>query len=124
MRAVVARRAGLVAWLALGTSGCMAWRMESVPPSELLKTPGTVEAVRVTRADKSKVEIYSPTLQGDTIVGHPTDRAIARVSLPLSEVQSIATRHQSLGKTLLISLGVVGAVAVYGLLQSLNQGGY
>lgn len=121
MRVVRARRALAAGWLALATTGCVAWRVESVPPQELLKDP-EVHAVRVTRADKSKVELYYPTLKGDSIVGHPTETAIARVVMPLSQVQTIATKHKSVGKTLLAVLAIGGGVAVYGLLQSVNQG--
>jgi len=123
MRAVQARRALAAGWLAMATTGCVAWRVESVPPQELLKNP-EVHAVRVTRADKSKVELYYPAIKGDSIMGHPTEAAIARVVMPLSQVQTIATRHTSFGKTILAVLAVGGGVAVYGLLQSLNQGGY
>ena len=118
---VVARRAALMAWLSVISSGCMAWKVEPVAPRELLRQPG-ITAVRVTRADKSKVEIYDPVLQGDSIIGHPTDRAIARLVMPLDQVQTIAVRKKSVGKTLLIGLGVIGAVTVYALLQELNQG--
>jgi hypothetical protein len=120
MRTVSLNHAVLLG-LTLLSSGCLAWRTESVTPRELLAKPG-VEAVRVTRADKSKVEIWDPTLQGDSIVGHPTDRAIARLVMPLSQVETIATRKKSLGRTLLIGLGVIGAVTLYALLQELNQG--
>lgn len=120
MRTVPVRMLAMMA-LALAASGCRAWRVESVPPRELLKTPG-VEAVRVTRADKSKVEIWDPVLQGDSIVGHPTERAIARLVMPLSQVETIAVRKKSFGRTLLIGFGVIGAVTIYALLQELNQG--
>jgi len=76
----------------------------------------------VTRADKTKVEIWNPVILGDSIIGHPTQQAIARLVMPLSQVNTIATRRTSIGRTLLIGLGVLGAVAAYGLLQSLNQG--
>lgn len=103
------------------TLGCSTWQVSSVAPRELLRQPG-VEAVQITRADKSKVEIYDPVLQGDSIIGHPTERAIARLVMPLSQVQTIATREKSLGRTLLVGLGIAGAIALYGLLQELNQG--
>ncbi len=123
MRAVVlARRAALMAWLSVSSSGCLAWKVEPVAPRELLRQQPGITAVRVTRADKSKVEIYDPMLQGDSIVGHPTNRAIARLVMPLDQVQTIAVRKKSVGKTLLIGLGVIGAVTVYALLQELNQG--
>ena len=123
MRAVHTRRVALAGLMAISATGCMGWRVEQVPPRELLKDR-SIEAVRVTRPDKSKVEIWNPKLEGDSIVGHPTDRAIARLVMPLSQVETISTRHKSVGKTLVIGLGVIGAVAVYALLQSLNQGGF
>ena len=121
MRAVQARRLALASFVALSASGCLAWRVQPVAPRELLKDR-SIDAVRVTRADKSKVEIYNPQIVGDSIVGHPTDRAIARLVLSLSQVETIATRYKSLGKTLLAGLAIIGAVSVYALLQSLNQG--
>lgn len=121
MRAVLSRRAVVAAWLVMSTNGCVGWRVVSTPPRELLKDR-QLEAVRVTRADKSKVEIYNPKIEGDSIVGHPTDRAIARLVMPLSQVQTIATPHRSIGKTMLAVIAVAGAVGAYALLQSLNQG--
>ena len=121
MRAGHAKRLGVVALVALSSVGCLGWRTTAVSPRELLATKG-VSAVRVTRADKSKVEIYNPMLAGDSIIGHPTQRAIARLVFPLSQVQTIATRQTSIGRTLLIGLGILGGVAAYGLLQTLNQG--
>ena len=123
MRGARVRRGAVLAGLMLVTVACRTWQVESVTPRELLRDP-KVEAVRVTRTDKSKVEIYDPVLQGDSIVGHPTDRAIARIVMPLSEVEQIATKQKSLGRTLLIGLGIVGAVTLYALLQELNQTGY
>jgi hypothetical protein len=123
MRSVRATRIAIVAWMGLGATGCLAWRVESVPPRDLLRG-GSVPAVRVTKADKSKVEIWSPKLVGDSIIGHPSEVAIARLVMPLSQVQTIATKHRSFGRTLLIGAGVVGAVGAYALLQSLNPPGY
>lgn len=124
MRKAMARRAVLAGWLAISASGCLGWRLESVPPRELL-TKSNYEAVRVTRADdKSKVEIWNPRLVGDSIIGHPTDRAIARLVMPLSQVQTISTPHKSIGKTTLAVFAVIGAVGAYALLQTLNSPGY
>lgn len=123
MRSLRARRVAVTAWLALSTSGCVAWRVESVPPRELLKDP-EVHAVRVIRPDKSRVEIYDPSIVGDSISGHPTARAVGRLYVPLSHVQTIESQHRSFGKTVLLGLGVAGAIGVYALLQSLNPPGY
>jgi hypothetical protein len=125
MRAVRARRVAVTAWITLTTSGCMAWRVESAPPREVLQREG-LGAVRITSVDSTaaKVEIYDPTLVGDSISGHPTKQAVARIYLPLSQVRTIATQHKSIGKTALVILGAGAAVAVYALLQSLNPPSY
>lgn len=125
MRAVRARRVAVTVWMTMATSGCLAWRVESASPREVVQRPG-VNAVRITSTDSagSKVEIYDPTLVGDSISGHPTKYAVARIYLPLSHVKTIATQHKSVGKTALIVLGVGAAVAVYALLQSLNPPSY
>lgn len=125
MRLVRAQRVVVTAWMSLGASGCMAWRVESVPPREVLKNP-EVHAVRITSTDsaKTRIEIYDPTIVGDSIMGHPTKLAVARIYVPLSRVQTIATQHKSIGKTALFVLGVGGAVALYALLQSLNPPSY
>lgn len=121
MRAAQASRFAAAALVVLSASGCAGWRTTSVTPMELLANKG-VPAVRVTRHDKSKVEIYNPVIRGDSIVGHPTQTAIARLVMPLSQVNTIATRKTSIGRTLLIGLGILGGVAAYGLLMELNQG--
>ena len=123
-RAVRVWRIGVTAWFTLGSTGCLAWRIESVPPREVIQRG--VSAVRITSTDSAgtKVDIYDPTLVGDSISGHPTKLAVARVYVPLSHVRTIATQHKSVGKTALVVLGVAGAVGVYAVLQSLNQGQY
>jgi len=120
MRAVQASRAVLLAGV-MFSAGCAGWRVQQVPPKQLLQDK-SIEAVRVTRADKSKVEIYNPSIQGDSIIGHPTDRAIARLVMPISQVETIATRYHSVPKTMLAGLAIIGAVGAYALLQTLNQG--
>ena len=121
MRPEYLQRIGVAAWLALASSGCVAWRVESVPAAQLLRGNGPT-AVRIGKADRTRMEIYDAHLSGDSIVGHPTDRAIARVAIPLNQIQTISTRHKSFGRTVLITLAVAGGVGAYALLQSLNQG--
>jgi hypothetical protein len=123
MRAEQTRRMALAGLVALSASGCMGWKVQQVAPRDLLQDR-SIDAVRVSRADKSKVEIYNPRIEGDSIIGNPTERAIARLVMPISQVETISTRHKSIGKTLLVGLAAIGAVAAYALLQSLNQGGF
>ncbi len=113
-------RIGFCGMVILAGSGCAGWRTETVPPRELLRG-GEVNAVRIQKPDRTRVEMWNPTIVGDSITGHPTERAIARFTLPLSAVQSIETRHTSIGKTLLAALGIGAGVVAYALIQSLNQ---
>src|ERR1043166_5766130 len=99
-----AQRAALAAWLALMATGCVGWRVESAPPAEVVRNPD-VHAVRVIKRDKSKVEIYDPSLQGDSIVGNAP-----------------APANTSLGTAVLAVMTIGGGAAVYAALQSLNQG--
>ena len=120
--AVLARRTRVTVSgiLILASAGCVGWRSESVTPRELLRG-GEVDAVRILKPDSTRVEMWGPAIVGDSITGHPTERAIARFTLPLSAVQSIETRHTSIGKTLLAALGIGAGVVAYALIQSLNQ---
>ena len=121
MRRVSMGKLLVIGWLLPASTGCVAWHTESVSPRQVLQSRQE-PAVRVTKPDKSRVEMWNPVLVRDSIHGNPTERAIARFSVPLSMVQGIETRRTSIGKTLLLVLGVGAGVAAYSLLQSLNQG--
>jgi hypothetical protein len=109
--------------LVVSASGCVGWKTVSVPPQELLQSGHNVHAVRVTRQNKMQVELFDPVLVGDSIRGTPTERAIQRITVPLTDVRQIQSRHTSMGKTMLMILAVGGGVAIYGLLQELNGTG-
>ena len=124
MRVVRATRVVVAAWVLVSSSGCVSvWRVNPTPPRELLKNP-EVTAVRITTTDTlaPRIEVYDPHLAGDSITGHPSKLAVARIYVPLSHIKTLSTQHKSLGKTALIGLAIVGAVGAYALLQSLNQG--
>jgi len=110
--------------LVLSTGGCMGWKTVSVPPQQLLQGDHNIHAVRVIRQNNMQVDLFDPVLIGDSIRGTPTERAIQRITVPLSDVRQIQSRRTSLGKTMLMVLAVGGAVAAYGLLQELNSSGY
>ena len=120
-------RAGLVLLLV----GCTSWHTASVSPSVLLSTehPGKV---RVIRPDRSKLVVYQPTIEGDSLVGvtyllvdkdstvapgNPKTSVVqAPAVLALDDIQQIQSRGFSLGRTLVlaggVSLGVLTAVAI------------
>ena len=122
MRGVRAVRLALAVWTGAVASGCTVWKVQPVAPRELLRDR-TVEAVRITSTDTlaPRMEIWDPVLVGDSIMGHPSKMAVARVYVPLSRVKTIETQQKSVGRTALVVLAAAGAVAVYALLQSLNE---
>jgi hypothetical protein len=111
---------GMTLVLAVGTTGCVAWRPQTAPAAQVLRDP-KVEVIQITRADSSKTIIYQPKMVGDTLTGHPTPTAILRLVIPASDITQVSTRYHHIGKSLLAVIAVAGGIAVYGLLQSLNQ---
>jgi hypothetical protein len=108
--------------LALPLSGCKSWRVESgVSPAEFVAKEHP-ERIQVRRTDKTTMELFNPSVVGDSLKGLPTELAIRPVTLPLSDVASVATRHFSLGKSALLVVAVVGGALIYDWLMSLNQG--
>ncbi len=120
MRRVPVRRAVAAAWLAFWAAGCAGWQRTDVAPQELLRNRD-VAAVRVTKRDSTRVEVFDPVVTGDTLRGLPTQRSVARMAIALSDIREISTRKTSLGKTALAILAIGGGVALYGLLMSLNE---
>jgi len=104
----------------LQTSGCVAWRMQPAPPAQVLANP-ELQVVRVTKVDSSEVVVFQPKVVNDTLVGLPTEQSVARVNIPVSDITGVATRYKHFGKTVLAGLAIVGGVALYAALQSLNQ---
>jgi hypothetical protein len=104
----------------VSATGCVGWRRQDVPPAQLLSDPD-VRVVRVTRSDSSRVVLYQPRIVNDTLHGLPTELAIQRINIPMADITEVATRYRHLGKSLLAGIAIIGGVAIYGLLQELNQ---
>ncbi len=122
-RTPLRRAAGPVLALLLTASlaGCKTWHLETMPPTRLIEEQQP-PVVRVDRAsDTSQVILHAPSIVGDSLRGLPTELAIRAVMVPLADISRIATRKFSLTKTVLVSLAVGGGVALYQLIQSLNQ---
>jgi hypothetical protein len=103
----------------LTASGCVSWRRQNASPAEVLADP-KVEVVRVITSNQTPVIVYQPRIVNDTLSGLPTEMAIQRVHIAVSDIAEVATRYRHIGKTLLAGIAIIGGVAVYGLLQSLN----
>jgi hypothetical protein len=107
--------------LALSLAGCYGWRVESTPAATYVAETKP-ERVQVIRTDRTKVELFNPAVAGDSLKGLPTELAIRPITVPLSEVKSVSTRHFSIKKTIGLAGLIVAGAFVYDQLMSLNQG--
>ncbi|MHB1327026.1 MAG: hypothetical protein ACYC2K_02380 [Gemmatimonadales bacterium] len=112
------RRATAGLLIAGTLSGCTGWRAQNVPVTDVMaRNP---EVIRVSTADSSGIVVFSPKIQNDTLTGFPTDLAIQRVNVPVRDITAVSTPYKHIGKTLLAGIAILGGIAVYGLLQTLN----
>jgi hypothetical protein len=106
---------GVMAALTLGVAagGCTAWKTESGRPGEVVaeKKP---DRVRVNRYDGNTVELAQPLIAGDSLSGYGRNSPdSARVSMALSDVQSVSIQRVDAGKTAVLIAGLgVTAIAV------------
>ncbi len=108
-------RATTLVLMALCGAACHSWHTERVTPEAVLATHQPAK-LRVTCTDGSRIVLKQPLLRGDTLVGigqRPREQRDMRIAL--SNVQQVATRRLSLGRTVgLVGLGVVVAAGVLG----------
>jgi len=101
-------------------AGCYGWRVEATPAATFVAETKP-ERVQVLRTDRTKVELFGPAVAADSLKGFPTELAIRPITVPLSEIKSVATRHFSIKKTLGVGLIIVAGVFAYDQLMKLNQ---
>ena len=102
MRRIRLLRALIPGWLALAAAGCHSWRAETVAPAELMTHPHPPGAVRITTGEGKRVELSSPWLKGDTLLGYHDGQAIG---VGLGDIREVATRRGSTDKTLGLIFG-------------------
>lgn len=109
--------------LAMFMVGCQGWRVEPLPPARYVAEERP-ERVLVTRTDRTRIELFTPTVVGDSLRGFPSSKAINPVVVPLDEAATVSTRHFSLAKTAGLVLVVGAGLIIYDQLMKLNQGGF
>ena len=94
--------------LVAALSGCMGWHTSTIDPVTLIDRdhPG---AVRVTRQDRSRVIIYKPVVEGDSLRGRQGRRTMA---LPLSDVSSVAVVKTHVAATVVGVTLTAGVIAM------------
>jgi hypothetical protein len=86
---------------------CTSWHVGTPTPAEFVEREHP-QKVRVTRTDGAAIQLMSPLVRDDSLVG--TVGRDSTVSLALSEVRSVEVERTSTGMTLLAIGAVVGVV--------------
>ncbi len=98
--------AGLLMMVQLAV-GCATWRIETTPPAELVSSPRPPGSLRVTRQNGERMMLASPRVIGDSLLGFNGGKT---VGVELGDIQELATRHGSTGKTLGLFFGTAAVV--------------
>ena len=109
-------------FLAALITGCQGWRVETVPPAEYVARERP-DRIQVTRTDRTKVELFTPSVVGDSLKGFPSAKAINPITVPLDETATVSTRHFSMKKTVGLVLVVGAGLIIYDQLMALNNNG-
>lgn len=110
MQPLRAWRSGIACLLLLlYLPACTSWHVGTPTPAQFVETEHP-QKVRVTRADSTTIQLQSPVVRGDSLVG--TVGGDSTVSLALSEVRSVEVKQTSTGKTLLLIGAAVVVVVV------------
>lgn len=119
----------LLVAICLTAGGCHTWQVQPGPSSSALPQAAadSTKQLRLTLASGAVIEMSSPHVVGDSIVGisHSTHQ---RVAFAVADVQSVAHKEVSVGRTALAAGGittvalaallVVAAVALVGSMGS------
>ena len=97
--------------------GCTRWRVQDVFPEEVLATQP--DRVRITLADRSRLELHRPQLVADTIYDGRARHGMRR-QVPLGKVREVALRKWDPLGTAALTVGTaaVGAVIAIGAVWS------
>lgn len=85
---------------------CHSWRSEAATPQAVIEAKRP-DQIRIIRTDGTRQVLHQPAVVGDTLRGTSREPPI-----PLSDVQTLQTRHEEGGKSILLGLGVIGGVVV------------
>jgi hypothetical protein len=95
--------------LLIQVTGCSSWHARQDPPAQVVAEK-SYKVLRVTRTDGTRVTVYEPKLQQDTLVGqtHPRGSTMtaAEVRVAVSDIQSLEVRRANTGGTVLLVAGI------------------
>ncbi len=106
------RRFVCAALLPCYLAACTSWQTQEVSPEQALADEQP-DKVRVTLTDGSQVEVHQPTVARDTLTGFSDGH---QVSVPLASVSELELRESDTGKTIWLTVGIVGGVGLLGFI--------
>ena len=109
-------RRKVTALIALTTTACSSWHVQPGPaPSAVEAKGGTHGAVRLMLRGGAFADVYDPQIFGDSIIAMTAPANVARrerIAFATADVESIATKQVSVGRTMLALAGIALAVAI------------
>jgi len=115
----------LIACVLLATTtltACTSWHVQTVSPEQVVNTEHP-SAVRVQRMDGSRVELKSPRISADSLLGSAVDNSLfgspagKPAGMPLSDVYQLAVRRGNALKTVGLVIGLIaGTIVTLGLI--------
>lgn len=109
-------RRKVAALIALTTTACTSWHVQPGPtPSSIEAETGSHGAVRLMMRSGSFADIYNPQIIGDSIVGMSapaTAQTRERVAFATADVESVATKQVSVGRTVAALAAITLAIAI------------
>lgn len=94
--------------LASYLTACGSWRVQGLSPQQVL-TAEQPEAIQVMRSDSTRVVLTEPEVSGDSVVGLTEG---GRLSIPLTDIASVALRKGDAGGTVGLMLGLAALAVV------------
>lgn len=113
-------RRSLSLWLILTllTSSCRVWSVTNATPADYLRSHQP-DAVRIHRHGGTQLVLMEPELLGDSLRGYA--ETTGRPTIALADIDSIAVRRTSWGKTIALVGGVGAAIVVAALLSDCSD---
>ena len=112
------RRTIAVVLLLLYLPACTSWQVGKTSPEQLFEDDPP-EKVRVTQTDGSRVELMSPEVRADSLVGTMKGDTVT-VAIALSQVQTLEVRESDSLKGLGLTIGILAVVV--GLFALMAEG--
>ena len=110
-------RRKVTALIALTTTACTSWHVQPGPAPSAIEAKGDSHgAVRLTFKGGAFADIYSPQVVGDSIIGFSAPASVStsrdRIAFATADVESVATKQVSPGRTILALAAIGLAVAI------------